>query len=186
MTRCRVSQISSYDGFGRKGLTIGDRERIKTMAIDEDSLLALGELRGMLAAFAWANGKVNHGYTFSIEPLPARGDVLESLNAHLGHWVDRIALDPLDEWRQPVDHALSRWLFQFEELIEPRFSSSMADRDNQGEIVARMMELFEAGVHPLQVWRVHVESTRFYECAWDDFAILGGSGSFFLHLAVSD
>ena len=156
------------------------------MAADWNSTLALGEVRGMLAALAWANTKCDHGCTFTVEDLPAGADVHESLARHFGEFATKVSIYAVGDWPDAIGEALHRWLFLFRDLVKPRASCSLTDERSQRELVGTVLEAFIAGVHPLEVWRVVIEPRTFYECAWDDFAIRGSSGLFLLHLGVSD
>jgi hypothetical protein len=149
-------------------------------------LLALGELRGLLAAFAWSNHRCNHSCTFTVEELPAAADLHESLTRYFGEGASKVSAFLLGDWRTVVGEALQRWLFQFGDLVRPQVVCALTDARCQREMVGTVLDAFTAGLQPLEVWRVEVEPRGFYECAWDDLAVRGVSGLFLLHLGVSD
>jgi hypothetical protein len=149
-------------------------------------MLALGELRGLLAAFAWANTKCDHSCTFSVEELPAGAGLQESLAEYFGDSAKTVSATEIDDWYAAVGDTLLRWLFLFRDLVKPTAACALTDQRCQGEMVAIILDAFIAGLQPLAVWRVEMEPRGFYECAWDDFAIRGASGLFLLHLGVSD
>lgn len=151
-----------------------------------ESNVALGQLRGMLTAFAWANGKCNHGYNFKVEKLPPGTDIHESLLLYFGENAIRITEAELPEWREPIRQASQRWLFQISDSIDRRIHSNFADEDCQHEILDELLAAITVGLQPSLAWRVQIEPKGFYECAWDDFAFSGVAGEFFLHLGVSD
>jgi hypothetical protein len=155
-------------------------------ATDKNQILALGRLRGMLAVFAWANTKCDHGCTFTVEELQTHSDVLESLRLHFGESVSKISAIELDNGHHAVTEALYRWLFMFSDLVKPEEVCALTDKRSQQEIAGAVLNVFIAAIRPQVVWRVEIELTRFYECAWDDFVILGTSGMFLLHFGVSD
>jgi hypothetical protein len=155
-------------------------------ASGRNPMLALGELRGMLAAFAWANNKCNHACTFTVEELLAGDSVQESLAQFFGTSAIGVSAIEIGDWYAAVGDALLRWLFRFRDLVKPKVVCALTDERSQREMVATIMDAFIAGLQPLGVWRVEVKPRGFYECAWDDFAIRGSSGLFFLHLGVSD
>jgi hypothetical protein len=149
-------------------------------------MLALGELRGLLAAFAWANLKCNHDYTFTVEELPTGADVQDSLVRQFGEWASKVSVAKVGDWRSVVGDALQRWLFQCGDLVKPKEVCALTDEAHQREMVGTVLDTLVAALHPSEVWRVRIEPRGFYECAWDDFAIRGSSGLFLLHLGVSD
>jgi hypothetical protein len=151
-----------------------------------DSILALGQLRGLLAAFAWANHQCNHCCTFTVEELPISDDIHDALIPHFDEWTNKVGITELSDWQASVSDALHGMLFQFSDLVKPDAVSALTDKRCQREIVDTIMDAFNAGLQPLQVWRVEIEPRGFYECVCDDFAIRGNSGRFLLHLGVSD
>jgi hypothetical protein len=153
---------------------------------DQNAVLAIGELRGMLAALAWANTKCDHGCTFTVEELPAAPDIHESLTRHFGDSASKVLAVALGDWHGAIGEALRRWLFLFGDLVKPRAVCALTDERHQREMVGTVLDAFIAGLQPLEVWRVAIEPRGFYECAWDDFAVRGSSGLFLLHLGVSD
>jgi hypothetical protein len=155
-------------------------------ATDRDSILALGELRGLLAAFAWANHKCNHSCTFTVEALPTGPDVHESLTRYFGEWASKVSAVELIDWHAAVEAALRRWLFQFRDLVKPTEVCAFTDERCHRDMVGTIMDAFTAGLQPSEVWRVEIDPRGFYECAWDDFAVRGSAGLFFLHFGVSD
>lgn len=148
--------------------------------------LALGELRGLLTAFAWANEKCNHSCTFSVEELPAAADIQQSLAQYYGDAVAEVRAVELSDWHGVIGDALQRWLFLFRDLIRPRAVCALTDERCQRAMVGRVLDAFMLGLEPLTVWRVEIEPRGFYECTWDDFAIRGSAKSYLLHLGVSD
>jgi hypothetical protein len=153
---------------------------------DQNQVLALGELRGMLAALAWANTAADHGCTFTVEDLPATADLLSALRQHFGEWAGGVSVNPIGDWHEAVSAALHRWLFQFPDLIRPQKWCALADREFQRKVVEAVLAAFTAGLQPRGVWRVEVEPRAHYACAWDDFAVEGETGRFLVHLGVSD
>jgi hypothetical protein len=153
---------------------------------DRNPALALGEFRGLLAAFAWANHKCDHACTFTVEELPTGADVHEALARYFGESASKVSATPLGDWHAAVGEALQRWLFQFGDLVKPQAVCALTDERCQREMVGTILDAFRAGLQPLEVWRVEIEPRGFYECAWDDFAVRGASGLFLLHLGVSD
>lgn len=156
------------------------------VAADRNPTLALGELRGMLAALAWANTKCNHGCTFTVEELPVGADVHVSLTQHFGEGANKVSFVAIGDWSGAIEEALQRWLFLFGDLVKPQAVCSLTDERSQRKLVGIVQDVFIAALQPLEVWRVEIEPRGFYECAWDDFAIRGSSGLFLLHLGVSD
>jgi hypothetical protein len=153
---------------------------------DRNPTLALGELRGLLAAFAWANQKCDHSCTFTVEELPAGVDVRESLVRHFGDLANRVCVVALADWREIIGDALQRWLFRFDDLVIPKAVCALTDEQSRREIVDAVIDALIVGLQPMEVWQVEVEPRGFYECAWEDFAIRSRSGLFLLHLGVSD
>src|SRR5438552_1693620 len=94
---------------------------------DSRRLLAYGELRGQLSAFAWANGKCDHNYTFEVEELPQASDIQAALVQHFGDQVKKVSIAELGDWNRVVRESLHRWLFSFEDLIKPRSLCMMTD-----------------------------------------------------------
>jgi hypothetical protein len=78
---------------------------------DGNPALALGQLHGLLAPFAWANHKCNHSCTFSVEELSAGSDVHESLARYFGESASKVSVTQLADWHAAVEEALYRWLF---------------------------------------------------------------------------
>jgi len=157
-----------------------------TGRIDENPVLALGKLHGLLAALAWANHKCNHSYSFTVEELPPRCTVLESLAQYFGERASKVLVTQLADWHTTVEEASYRWLFQFRDLVKPKAVCALTDEQEQQEMVGTVLGALMAGLQPLEVWRVEIEPRGFYECAWDDFAVRGARGLFLLHLGVSD
>lgn len=153
---------------------------------DRNPSLAHGELCGMLAALAWVNTAADHGCTFTVEELPDAADLPGALRLHFGEWASGVSVILIADWHEAVSAALHRWLFQFPDLVRPQKWCALADGEFQREVVAAVLAAFTAGLQPREVWRVEVEPRGHYECAWDDFAVEGGSGRFLLHLGVSD
>jgi hypothetical protein len=157
-----------------------------TEGADRSTALALGELRGLLAAFAWANHKCNHFCTFTVEELVAGADIHEALSRYFGESASQVSVTPLGDWPAAVGEALHRWLFQFGDLVKAEAVCALTDERTQREMVDTVLDAFRAGLQPLKMWRVEIEPRGFYECTWDDFAVRGSSGLFLLHLGVSD
>jgi hypothetical protein len=155
-------------------------------AADRNPTLALGELRGLLAAFAWANQKCDHACTFSVEELPDGGNVHESLVRYFGDTASEVTAVEVGNWHAVVCDALQRWLFLFRDLVKPKAVCALTDSRSQREMVGTVLDAFILGLQPLEVWRVEIVERGFYECAWDDFAVRGSSGLYMLHLGVSD
>ena len=153
---------------------------------DRNPTLALGELRGLPTAFAWANHKCNHSCTFTIEELPVGSDVHESLAHYFRETAIKVSVSQLADWHTAVEEALQRWLFQLHDLVNPQAACALTDERCQREMVGTVLEAFVVALQPLEVWRVEIEPRGFYECAWDDFAVRGAPGFFLLHMGVSD
>jgi hypothetical protein len=156
------------------------------MPIDDKALLALGELRGILKALAWANEKANHQCTFTVDDLPAAADIVASLNLHFRDLQSEIITRPVEDWQTAISEALHRWLFEICDLLKPRVACALADQDSQTELVRQIVGLINTGLQPHEIWQVEVTTKGHYECAWDDFAISGKHGYYLLHLGVSD
>lgn len=155
-------------------------------ASGSNPVLALGELRGLLAAFAWVNHKCDHFCTFTVEELSSGAELQESLNQHFGTAAMEVSAVQIGDWNSEVGDAFLRWLFRFRDLVKPDVVCALTDERSQREIVATIMNAFTAGLQSLEVWRVKIKPREFYELRWDDFAIRGSSGLFLLHLGVSD
>jgi hypothetical protein len=147
---------------------------------------ALGELRGLLAAFAWANHQCNHFCTFSVENLTPAADIHDSLVRYFGEDAVVVSEIALADWQAAIGEALHRWLFQFGDLVKPEMVSALTDEQLQRDMVSTVLDALIAGLKPLAVWRVRLTPHGLYECEWDDFAIRGASGSYLLHLGVTD
>ncbi len=155
---------------------------------DRNSVVAIGELRGLLAAFAWVNGKPDHGYTFALEELPSGADVHESLARYFGEHASKVPAVEVRGWREAIGAALHRWLFEYGDLVRPQSKSTctMMDHQSQREMVDTILHKIEVGLQPFAVWRVEIQPVGFYECDWTDFAIRTVAASYLLHLGVSD
>jgi hypothetical protein len=161
-----------------------------------DAVVAYGELRGLLRAFAWINTKTNHGYTFEFDRLPAAATAEESvclfLRSH--HELEaRVTLKRLRGWRTPVRKSLGRWLFSFMcddhngKLDDPRRTFSITERWVRRDMVEWVTDALEQALTPTASWRVELEyGSGFYECGWEDFAFEASDGVYLLHLGVSD
>jgi hypothetical protein len=156
------------------------------VAANDRAILALGELRGLLTAFEWANGKTNHSYTFTVEDLPHAADVRAALVLHFGEHMADVMVSELPDWPVVVREALRRWLFQYVDLLKPGAVCALADREYQEETVSGVLDRLVRGLQPRAVWQVQGNPRAFYECAWEDFAIEGASARYLLHLGVSD
>jgi hypothetical protein len=140
----------------------------------------------MLTALAWANAKCDHNCTFTVEELPASKDVHKSLTRHFGESAKEVTVVALGDWHGAIGDTLLRWLFLFRDLVKPRAVCALTDELCQREMVGTVLDALIVGLQPLEVWRVDVKPRKFYECAWEDFAIRGSAGLFLLHLGVSD
>src|SRR3954469_13370439 len=134
-----------------------------TGAVPRNPTMALGELRGLLAAFAWANHKCNHACTFTVEELPPAADIHQALVRYFGESAAKVAAVELGDWHQAVADALQRWLFLFGDLVKPKAVCALTDLQCQREMVSTVMDAFKAGLQPLAVWRVEVDPQGFYE-----------------------
>jgi hypothetical protein len=154
---------------------------------ERDEILALGELRGLLAALAWANTWVDHTCTFTVEELPEAADIHAALHQTFDGWTTELSVVEIADWSVAVVDALRRWLFSFTEIISSRRTCSLTHEFGQEELTELVMSSLNAALRPERAWRVQVvPTTTFYECDWADFAIQGMSGRYLLHLGVSD
>lgn len=162
-----------------------------------DAELAAAELNGLLGAFAWVNGKTNHGYTFTFTRLPAAASVADAVRlavadpdtptARVG-----LSLTRLRGWRTPVARTLQQWLFGFRTdrvggtLRDPADTFTLSAPWGKRAAVAWVMTVLDRAVTPTAVWRVDVDVDRHYECGWEDLAFETADGVYLLHLGVSD
>jgi hypothetical protein len=162
-----------------------------------DRVVAYGELRGLLRAFAWVNAKTNHGYTFEFDRLPAAATVSESVRLFLleHHELEaRVTLKRLRGWRTPVRKGLETWLFSFicdshdGKLDDPHQYFSISERSVRRDMIGWVTDMLESAAGPTAAWRVEIEygTRQFYECGWEDFAFESADGVYLLHLGVSD
>src|SRR5579872_3747063 len=153
--------------------------------MSDDSLVAYGELKGLLEAFAWANHKCNHFSTFTVERLPAGTDLLEILSRHFGENAAKIATAELADWPATIEESFRRFLFEYVDVIKPNHPCALADERCHREIIASLSNKLALGLQPLTVWRVTIEPNGFYELYWDDFAIQNAAGWHLLHLGFA-
>src|SRR5437868_7067059 len=111
-----------------------------------NTALALGELRGLLAAFAWANNKCNHSCTFTVEELAAGGDVNEALASYFGDSASKVSAVPLGDWQVAIAEALHRWLFEFDDLVKPQAVCALTDERCGQEMVDTILDSFRVGL----------------------------------------
>ena len=154
--------------------------------VDPDTLLALGELRGMLAAFAWANRQAGHHQTFVVVNLPGGADLYAVVARFLDGSATRATLTKLDNWPSSVTEALRRWLFRFVPGGQHQAAWPPMDPYAEANVSLEILYLIEAGLQPLVAWRVEIEPLHCSGTAWDEFVIRGASGHFLLHLGTSD
>src|SRR5436305_10916463 len=77
------------------------------------SAIALGELRGLLSAFAEINNECNHVHALDVALLSKAGGVQQTLTRHLGDSVASVAVTPLEDWQNALPAALEHWLWMF-------------------------------------------------------------------------
>ena len=161
------------------------------MAVDRDT--ALGELRGLLEAFARVNDKADHGYDFSIVALPRASTVVAAIEQAFAGEARRVVATPVHDWKPALRAALESWLFQFRSastggalLVDAHQQFALSDERGREAVLDWAMERLAILGPMSQVWRIDIETKRFYECAWADFALETMDGTFLLHLGVSD
>lgn len=163
------------------------------MAIPDDRIVAFGELRGLLDAFAWFNNKTNYSPTFALDVLDKAGDVRGSLLDHfkleLHDDSPEIVLVAIDDWRSELRLVLGKWLFEYREFInanEMQVSGALNHEASQRDLCAEIVKKFAAVTEPTAVWRVHVKTTDFYETVWEDLAFENNERVYSLHMGMSD
>lgn len=159
----------------------------------------IGYLSGILKAFEWVNGKSNHGYSFTIEPLNGDESLEKLIENDLKTWDETtiVTATPLNNWREEFSKVLQSWLFSYVCIDENSFEDCLVEsRKNasftlfhQGfrdDFVSEFCDELEQLLKVSQALKIDVNMEKFYECAWHDFAFRGKNGSVFIHLGVSD
>jgi hypothetical protein len=99
-------------------------------------VVRLGEVRGWLRSFAALNtalGLSDQWFEYSLEDVPWRGELTESLQAHFdsgrrkgGSW--RLTLTEASPWRDEFEKVVERWFFGFDSGLGERFAAARANR----------------------------------------------------------
>ncbi|QDU73874.1 hypothetical protein Pan97_08740 [Bremerella volcania] len=152
----------------------------------------LGKLQGFLIAMEQINTRVNHGCTFSIDPIAMDADPTACITRALAdqsiEFTD-LKLEPLEPWRPAVKSCLSRWLLQFQE--PENCDRSLWNHEHLPEIDRKRflqppLEWLDALVGKCDVYEFKIHPVGFYECDWNDFLIHSTESAYWLHLGVSD
>jgi hypothetical protein len=154
-------------------------------------VVAYGEVRGFLEAFARLNDRTNFACTFTFEALPDSGSLEGSLRASFGDVLVDCRATPVRDWRAEVRAVLDRWLFQYrnpgeEHLPDPGNSFYLSDGHARGELIDWVTDAIGRAARPTAAWRVDVVTECFYECTWDDLVFESADRSYLLHLGASD
>src|SRR5262249_6259276 len=129
-------------------------------------MLAVGELRGLLAAFEWMNGKCDHTCSFSLNEISATGSIYDALCLHFGSDVSEVKTETLEDWQPALRASFKGWLFRYGDLLRPKAVCAMADEHCRDEMVARLINLIASGMAPTMVCSVITKPTIFYELSW--------------------
>lgn len=157
----------------------------------------LGYLSGILKGFEWVNGKSNHGYTFTIEPLVGDESLEKLVENDLKQWDENaiVTATPIENWRKEFSQKLHNWLFSYicvdknyeDCLIETKSSSfTLFNADFRAYFINEFCDELEQLLEISQAVKINVQTTKFYEACWYDFAFRGKTGSILIHLGVSD
>ena len=143
---------------------------------------------------AWINHKTNHGYSFTVDDLPAGNDprsvITEALTARSIAFSD-LKLDRVDSWKPAMQETMLRWLLQFKDpgmhhLQDPKQSFSLFFDEFHEMFLRDPIRWLEKLVEGCELWKFEIKPTSFYECWWDDFLFYSPESALWLHFGVAD
>ena len=151
-----------------------------------DQTIELAEVRGILRAFEWFNSKVNYSPTFTLAELPTRPTLAEAIFAHFQGDAIEIEAVPVADWFNASQALLSKWLFEYRDLITPDAFGCVNDQRAESKLVEEIVRKMETAIQPTAAWTVKIKTRQFYELFWDDVAIESNQARYLLHLGWTD
>ncbi len=161
----------------------------------------IDQISGFLRGFEWVNHKSNNGYTFEVIPLPE----CESEQKAIEKYRDTFQIQPSEfeysinpfgaNWRSELYKILERWLLDFQ--IDPfKSGSCLFDKNKEfslsidsfkKDMLNEFLDEIEAISNFKTGFGVELDLGKlFYECAYNDFLLMGNEGCLYIHLGVSD
>jgi hypothetical protein len=153
---------------------------------------ALARLQGVLAVLEALNGATNVSTCYTLEPLPESTELETALGQHFAKYrTSRVPPQPASAWGVQVyplgsegwELLLQRNRAWFFERPEAPPSARVEQRD---AVMGLFQEALQAVVGEALVYEVRVSPPMFYECTWEDFALVSPLGFWLLHLGSSD
>ena len=157
--------------------------------MDETQKLSLARLHGMLEVMALLSSGPDCQPTYEITPLPTAHSLAESLEQYFSSLSTSLSpKQPASAWnirtesRTPsqLQECWAKWFWQ--ESYSPRIT----DSHKREFILDHFWSTVEAALGAVAIYRVLTDPPLFYECNWEDFALVSSSGFWLLHLGVSD
>ncbi|MCG8017745.1 MAG: hypothetical protein JAY97_16150 [Candidatus Thiodiazotropha sp. 'RUGA'] len=161
----------------------------------------IDRIAGFLHGFEWINHKSNNGYSFEIVPIRVCESEQEAIEAYGNTFKiqpDKFeyAINPFGEnWRKELYKILEQWLLEFQ--LDPFKSGSCLFDKNQEfslsidsfkrDMLNELLDEFESISRFSKGFGIELDLGKsFYECAYNDFLLMGDEGCLYIHLGVSD
>lgn len=154
----------------------------------------LAYLRGFLEAFAWVNGKTNHGYTFEIDRVEDAGEVEDAVAKRFARdEPSKIALTKLVDWRGEVAATLERWLLRYlrddprvGHLEDARKAFSLSHPSFIPDLIAPLVNKIASLSSIQRGFGIDIKTDRFYACESTDMVLVASDSLIFLHFDWCD
>lgn len=157
--------------------------------MDETQRLALARLQGMLEVMALLNSGPDCQPVYQIVLLPIAQNLEGSLNTYFSSLsTSQTPKKIMSDWHirtvpcteSQLRESWTEWFWN------QSYSPHITDSYKRELILDHFWHAVSNALGEVALYQVHTVPPLFYECIWDDFALVSASGSWLLHLGISD
>ncbi|MBB6048959.1 hypothetical protein [Armatimonas rosea] len=157
--------------------------------MDETPKRALARLQGMLELMALLSSGPDCQPTYELTLLPPAANLAEALEQYFSSLSTSLSpKQPASAWNirtepctpSQLRESWAKWFWQ------EYHSPPITDAHKREFILDRLWETIEVALGDVALHQVLTDPPIFYECHWEDFALVSSSGVWLLHLGSSD